>query len=188
MLQNPVMEHLNLEQLEAGIDHVRQSPSDDGTLELIVRRPAEGERDVLETGELNLAEGLAGDTWNQRPSRRSADGGPHPDMQLNLMNARAIALIAQSPDRWELAGDQLYVDLDLSEANLPAGTQLGIGSAVIEITDQPHTGCSQFSQRFGAGARKLVNSDVGRELRIRGINAKVIQPGTITRNDLITKI
>ena len=150
-------------------------------------RPGEGERDILETGELNLTEGLAGDTWNQRPSKRSADGGPHPDMQLNIMNSRAIALIAQSPNRWQLAGDQLYVDLDLSEANLPPGTRLAIGSAVIEITDQPHTGCSQFSARFGAGARQLVNSDAGRELRIRGINAKVIRPGTITRQDRITK-
>ncbi len=182
------MEHLELEQLEAGIPHVRQSPSDDGTLELIVARPAEGERVVLETGELNFAEGLSGDTWNQRPSSRSADGGPHPEMQLNLMNARAIALIAQTPDRWSLAGDQLYVDLDLSAANLPPGTRLAIGSAVIEITAQPHTGCSQFSQRFGAGARKFVNSDVGRELRIRGINARVIQPGPIARKDRITKV
>ncbi len=187
VMQNHSMEHLELEHLVAGIPHVRQSPSNNGTLELIVARPAEGERDILETGELNFAEGLAGDTWNQRLSKRSAHGGPHLDMQLNIMNARAIALIAQSPERWQLAGDQLYVDLDLSEANLPPGTRLAIGSAVIEITDQPHTGCSQFSARFGAGARQFVNSEVGRELRIRGINAKVICPGTITRQDRITK-
>lgn len=182
------MDHPTFEQLLDGLDRIRDSPGDHGSLELIVRRPAVGVRDVLETGELNFAEGLAGDTWNIRPSRRSSDGGPHPDMQLNLMNARAIALIAQTPDRWALAGDQLYVDLDLSEVNLPAGTRLALGSAVIEVTDQPHTGCVQFSERFGANARKFVNSEGGSELRVRGINAKVLSPGTITRGDQITKV
>jgi hypothetical protein len=178
----------SLETLLAGLDDIRRSPQDHGRLELIVRRPAEGAREVLETGELVHSEGLAGDTWNQRGSRRSPDGGPHPDMQLNLMNSRAIALIAQSPDRWQLAGDQLYVDLDLSEANLPAGTRLAIGTAVIEVTAEPHTGCAQFSQRFGASARKFVNSEGGREVRARGINAKVVVPGTITTGDGITKV
>ena len=182
------MEHRSLDTLLAGLDHIRQSPSDHGTLELIVRRPAEGIRETLETGELIHSDGLAGDSWNKRPSRRSPDGGPHVDMQLNIMNARAIALIAPTPERWSLAGDQLYVDLDLSGANLPAGTRLGIGSAVIEVTAEPHTGCTQFSERFGPDARKFVNSDGGREVRARGINAKVVVPGTITRGDQITKV
>ena len=182
------MEHASLETLTAGLDDIRQSPADHGVLELIVRRPSEGMRETLETGELHHDEGLAGDNWNLLGSRRSPDGGPHIEMQLNIMNARAIALIAQSPERWQLAGDQLFVDLDLSEANLAAGTRLAIGTAVIEVTAEPHTGCSQFSERFGAGARKFVNSDAGRELRIRGINAKVVRPGTVTRGDQITKV
>lgn len=182
------MEPATLDELLAGLDDIRQSPPDDGTLDLIVRRPAIGTREVLESGELNETDGLAGDSWNQRPSRRSDDGGPHPEMQLNIMNSRAIARIAQSPDRWALAGDQLYVDLDLSEANLPAGTRLAIGTAVIEVTAQPHTGCAQFSARFGAAARKFVNSDGGREVRARGINARVVTAGTITRGDRIRKL
>lgn len=182
------MEPRALEQLEAGLGHIRQSPPDHGTLELIVRRPAIGERETLEAGELDPTVGLLGDTWNQRPSRSSADGGPHPDAQLTVVNARAMALIAQVPDRWQLAGDQLYVDLDLSEANLPAGTRLAIGTAIIEITAKPHTGCTQFSQRFGTDARKFVTTDAGRELRLRGINAKVVEPGIVSRGDGITKV
>jgi MOSC domain-containing protein YiiM len=182
------MDYPTSETLEAGLADVRRSPRETGTLELIVRRPAEGERETLETGELSLESGLVGDTWNIRGSRRSADGGPHPDRQLNLMNARAAALVAGTPERRALAGDQLYVDLDLTEANLPAGTRLALGTAVIEVTDQPHTGCAQFRQRFGPDASRFVNSDAGRELRLRGINARVVVAGTITRGDTVTKV
>ena len=182
------MEHLTHEQLMATLDDVRSSPADGGTLELIVQRPAEDQRVVLEEGELNLDEGLAGDSWNQRSSLRTDDGSPHPDMQLNLMNARLLAAIAQDPDRMKLAGDQLIVDLDLSEANLPAWTKLSIGEAVIEVTDQPHNGCAKFTQRFGRAAHKFVNSDLGKELHLRGINARVVTPGTIRRGDIIKKI
>ena len=180
--------HRTTDQLDLGLDHVRAAPSDHGTLELIVRRPAVDAREVLDSGELDLAEGLVGDTWNQRPSRRSADGGPHPDMQLNIINARAIALICPDESQRPLAGDQLHVDLDLSETNLPAGTRLAIGDAVIEITDQPHTGCAKFAARFGPDALQFVNVGAGKELRMRGINAKVVQGGEIRRGDAITKL
>lgn len=182
------MEHRSAEQLEAGLATIRESPNDHGALELIVRRPQIDAREMLEVAELNLEEGLAGDTWNQRPSRRTENGGPHPEMQLNVMNSRAIALLAGSQQRWALAGDQLYVDLDLSDANLPAGTQLAIGSAVIEVTAQPHTGCSKFADRFGAEAVRFVNIGAGKELRLRGINARVVQPGTIRRGDTVSKL
>ena len=133
--------HLTTAEIEAGLDHVRASPSDHGTLDLIVQRPEVDARVVLAEAELNVEEGLAGDNWNQRSSSRTEDGGPHPDMQLNIMNARILAHLAGSPERMTLAGDQLIVDLDLSESNLPAWTKLAIGDAVIEITDQPHQGC-----------------------------------------------
>ena len=182
------MQHLTTSQLEAGVDDVRRAPSDAGRLELIVRRPAVDEREVLDTGELDLAVGLVGDTWNQRSSRRTEDGSPHPDMQLNIMNARAAALIVGGRDRWPLAGDQLYVDIDLRDENLPAGTRLSIGSAVIEVTDQPHTGCAKFSSRFGVDALRFVNSPIGAELKLRGVNAKVVVPGTIRAGDSVTKV
>lgn len=182
------MEPLDLAQLEAGLDHIRQSPADGGTVELIVRRPATDAREVLESGDLLLTDGLAGDTWNVRRSRRSPDGGPHPEMQLNIMNARVAALLAQTPERWPLAGDQLYIDLDLGAANLPPGTRLALGGAIIEVTAQPHTGCAKFSQRFGREALRFVNSEVGRELNLRGINAKVVRAGTIHRGDEIRKV
>jgi MOSC domain-containing protein YiiM len=180
--------HLTTEQLEAALDHVRAAPHDAGVVDLIVRRPAVDEREVLEVGELDEAEGLVGDTWNVRSSRRSADGGPHPDMQLNVINARFSALIAGDPERRPLAGDQLHLDLDLSGENLPAGTRLAIGDAVIEVTDQPHTGCAKFSARFGVDALRFVNSPVGRELNLRGINAKVVRAGAIRRGDEVRRL
>ena len=181
------VKHPTMAELEAGLEEIRRSPMDAGILELIVRRPAVGEREVLRAAELDLVQGLVGDTWSTRGSVRSGDGKAHPEMQLNIMNARAVALIAQSPDRWQLAGDQLFLDMDLSDANLPAGTQLLLGSAVIEITAQPHTGCNKFMARFGRDALRFVNSKVGNELHLRGINAKVVQAGVIRVGDVARK-
>jgi hypothetical protein len=180
--------HLTIDQLEAGLETIRQSPKDDGVLELIVRRPQLGEREVLEAGRLDPEDGLVGDSWKKRASSRSADGLAHPDTQLNIMNARTIGLIAQDKDRWPLAGDQLFVDLDLSEENLPPWTRLALGDAVIEVTDQPHTGCGKFIARFGVDAAKFVNSTVGRQLHLRGINARVVQAGAIRVGDRVKKM
>jgi hypothetical protein len=182
------MKHITTEDLEKNLDAIRQSPKDAGVLKLIVRRPQENAREILSAGELDLTEGLIGDNWKTRGSSRTADGASHPDMQLNIMNSRVVALVAQSEDRWQLAGDQLYLDLDLSEENLPPGTRLAIGSAVVEVTAQPHTGCRKFVERFGADAMKFIASDVGRQLRLRGINAKVVQAGTIRTGDTAKKI
>ena len=179
--------HLNTAELEAGLAEIRQSPKDRGTLRLIVRRPRTNEREVIDVGELDLDVGLVGDNWKTKGYYKSPDGAAHPEMQLNVMNARAAALVAQDLSRWPLAGDQLYVDLDLSSANLPPGTRLSVGSAIIEVTAEPHTGCKKFVSRFGADAMKFVNSPVGRELNLRGINAKVVTPGTIRTGDQIEK-
>lgn len=182
------MKHLTMEELQAGVDEIRRAPASEGALRLIVRRPKVDEREVLEEAQLDPAEGLVGDTWRLRKSTRTVDGSPHPDMQLNIMNVRVASLLAVEKDRWPLAGDQLYMDLDLSTANLPAGTQLAVGTAVIEVTDQPHTGCGKFVSRFGVDAMKFVNSPLGRELCLRGINAKVVSPGTIRPGDAVRKI
>ena len=180
--------HLSTHEIAAGLDEIKQSPKDDGVLHLIVRRPQIGAREVLAEAELDTAAGLVGDSWSQRKSSRTADGSPHPDMQLNVINSRTIALLAQTEERWPLAGDQLFIDLDLSEHNLPAGTQLALGTAVIEVTSQPHTGCGKFLERFGADAMQFVNSPTGRSLRMRGLNAKVVRPGRIRAGDLVRKI
>lgn len=179
--------HLTMEELEAGLGGIRDAPRDEGVLDLIVRRPLIGEREVLQEAELDLVDGLVGDNWKTRGSSRTPDGSSHPDMQLNIMSSRVIALVAQSPDRWKLAGDQLFIDLDLSAANLPAGTRLALGSAVLEVTDQPHTGCKKFVERYGAAAMRFVNSAPGRELRLRGLNARVVQPGVIRVGDSVRK-
>jgi len=180
--------HLTTQEIEAGLDEIKQSPRNNGVLHLIVRRPQIGAREILEEAELDHAVGLVGDTWSQRKSSRTDDGSPHPDMQLNVMNSRTIALLAQAKDRWPLAGDQLFIDLDLSEDNLPPGTRLAMGSAVIEVTPQPHTGCGKFVERFGADAMQFVNSPTGRQLRLRGLNAKVVQPGRIREGDRVRKV
>ncbi len=180
--------HLSMQELEAGLDTICQSPKGEGVLKLIVRRPAVGAREVLVEGTLDLAAGLVGDTWMARKSSRTADGAPHPDMQLNIMNTRVIGLVAQDPARWPLAGDQLFIDLDLSQANVPPGTRLAFESAVIEVTSQPHTGCQKFVSRFGLDAMKFVNSALGRQLQLRGINARVVTPGRIRVGERVRRI
>ena len=182
------MTHRTLDELTAGLGHIAAAPPEHGRLEMIVRRPAIGERENLERGELDLIEGLVGDTWSRRPSSRTPDGTPHPDMQLNIMAARVIALIAGGRERWPLAGDQLFVDLDLSAANLPPGSRLTIGGAVLEITPPPHLGCGKFIERFGVDAMKFVNSPTGRALNLRGVNARVVRAGTIAVGDAVRRM
>jgi len=180
--------HRTADELAAGLDEIRSSPADAGTVELIVRRPAEDEREVLDVGVLDLDEGLVGDAWRQRRSGRTPEGPADPGTQVTLMNARVIALLARERERWPLAGDQLYVDLDLSHENLPPGTRLALGSAVIEVTAEPHTGCAKFSARFGSDAIRFVNSPLGRQLRLRGVNARVVEPGAVSRGDAVRKL
>jgi MOSC domain-containing protein YiiM len=166
----------------AELQHIRAAPRDEGLVELIARRPAADEREVLEEVELDVEQGVVGDSWGLR--------GKHPSRgtQVTLMNARAAALVAGKRERWPLAGDQLYVDFDLSGANLPPGTRLSVGSAVLEVTDIPHLGCGKFTERFGAEARELVNSPAGVALNLRGINARVVESGTVRRGDTVHKL
>jgi len=177
-----------MQELEAALDHLREAPKDEGILQLIVRRPQIDKREVVDEAELDPVLGLIGDNWNLRGSSKTADGSPHPEMQINIMNSRVTALVAQEMERWPLAGDQLYIDMDLSKENLPAGSRIAVGSAVIEVTPPPHTGCHKFVSRFGADAMKFVNSKVGKELCLRGINGKVIQAGVVKVGHAARKI
>jgi hypothetical protein len=181
-------EHAVLSRLEESLDHIREAPADAGTVELIVRRPAVDEREVLDEARLDVRDGLEGDTWRVRGSSRTPDGGPSMGAQLTLVNARVSAAIAGERERWALAGDQFYVDLDLSQANLPPGSRVQIGSAVIEFSEDPHTGCAKFSARYGVDALKFVNSPTGRELRLRGANCRVVLGGTVRPGDTIRKV
>ena len=181
------MKPLSLIELEAGLDAIRQAPKDQGVLEMIVRRPRAGEREVLEEGQLDFADGLVGDNWKTRGSR-TTDGSAYRETQITVMNSRVIALLAQAKERWPLAGDQLFIDLDLSKENLPPGTRLTFGTAVLEVTPPPHTGCKKFMARFGQEAMAFVNSPTGKQLQLRGINAKVVQPGVIRGGDVVKKL
>jgi hypothetical protein len=177
--------HRSPEMLIAGLDDVRLSPRDSGPLEMVVVRPAPGEREVLDVATVLAGKGVSGDTWDQRGSSRTPDGGPNPEAMVTVMNSRAVDLVAGSRDRWALAGDQLYVDLDLSTENLPTGTRLTIGDAELEVTAAPHTGCSQFKERFGIEALRLTATPDGRFLRLRGINTRVVRGGDIRVGDSV---
>jgi MOSC domain-containing protein YiiM len=168
-------------QLEAGLTHILDSPSDLGTVELVVRRPTEGEREILEEGVIDFP-GLVGDRHTLRQDR-------HPGTEITLINARVVDLVAGGDrERWALAGDQLYVDYDIRHENLPAGTRLAVGSAVLEVSELPHTGCAKFTARFGSDATRFINGKPNRELRLRGMNTRVITPGTVRPGDTIQKL
>ncbi len=180
--------HLNLDQLNEGLSEIRQSPKDDGVLKAIVFRPEENQRSSPTQCQLSPELGLAGDRWAKGCWLSLPDGSPHPEVQVTIMNVRSIALIAQQAGRWSLAGDNLYVDLDLSDENLPCGQRLSVGSVVLEVTERPHTGCSKFAQRFGKAAMKFVNSAEGIRLHLRGIYARIVQAGTVSIGDKVRKI
>jgi hypothetical protein len=182
------VEHLDLAALEAALDDIRQAPKDRGRVELICRRPDVEQRELIDEAVLDVQNGLVGDNWRTRGSKSTPDGSAHPDMQLTLMNVRSASLIAGAPERRRLAGDQFYIDLDLSVTNLPPGSRLRIGQATIEVTEIPHRGCGKFSSRFGVDALKFVNSAVGRELNLRGINARIVEGGVVRLGDPVAKI
>jgi MOSC domain-containing protein YiiM len=185
--ENHTVEHLSRERLEAGLGQIRAAPADGGRVVLLVRRPAVGQRDLLAEAVLGHAAGLEGDNWLARGSRSTPDGSADPQRQVTVMNARVAELVADGTGRMPLAGDQIYVDLDISHDNLPAGSLLAVGQAVLEVSEAPHLGCAKFVERFGAEAMRFVNSSVGRQLRLRGMNTRVVVPGVVRLGDLVAK-
>lgn len=181
------MEHLPRQRLEAALGRIRDSPRDGGRVVLVVRRPGVGVRELPGEAMLDQASGLAGDNWLERGSKTTPDGSADPERQVTVMNARVAELVAGGTDRMPLAGDQLYVDLDLSVDNLPAGSLLAVGQAVLQVSHAPHLGCAKFVERFGAEAMRFVNSRTGRRLRLRGMNARVVRPGLVRPGDLAAK-
>ena len=184
-LVHPMTMRTQLCDLDDALDHIRAAPKDVGTIELLSRRPAAGTREILDHARFSVELGLVGDCWPHRPSSKT--GKPNPEQQITLMSSRAIAAIVRDRAAWVGAGDQLYVDLDLSPANLPPGSELEVGTAILRVTAHPHRGCAKFTKRFGSDVTKWVNSDVGAALNLRGINAKVIVAGEARRGDPIRK-
>ena len=177
-----------LEQIQAGLDEVRRSPVDHGVVRRIVRRPAVEAREAVDAARISVATGLDGDCWATRGSKRMPDGSADREAQVTVMNSRFAALVAGEPERWDAAGDQLYVDLDLGVENLPPGARITVGGAVLEISEVPHTGCVKFSGRFGADALRAVSTPEGRALRLRGVNTRVIESGEVRVGDPVRRI
>lgn len=177
-----------LEQLKTQLNHIQASPKESGRVLLIVRRPTTEEREVIAQGRLIPASGLEGDNWRERGSTAMTDGSANPEAEITLMNSRVIQALTQDETRWALAGDQFFVDFDLSEENIPAGSRLAMGSAILEVSPLPHNGCKKFSARFGVDALKFISMAENKPLRMRGINAKIIQAGDVKQGDPIRKM
>lgn len=180
--------HLTTEQIEARLDWVEASPAECGTVEGLCIRPEVNGRQELESCRLSPAEGVDGDFWVRKSFMTLDDGSSDPAVQVAIMNSRAVDVIAGSRDRWKLAGDQLFVDFDLSESNLAPGDRLHVGPAILEITPVPHTGCGMFQERFGAAAVRFYNSKVGKAMRLRGVYAQVVQEGVVSVGDTVRKV
>ena len=176
-------------ELEAALDQLRAAPTGEGTLTLVVRRPEEATREMLEKGVLDEVEGLVGDNWLSRATSRALADGRHLDAQVTVMSSRMVDQLADTDAERVMAGDQLYVDLDLSHDHLPAGTRIAIGDdAVLEVTAKPHAGCKKFLARFGPAAVAFVNSEEGTRLRLRGLNARVVTGGVVRPGDTVRRL
>ena len=182
-----VPRHLDADELAAGLEEIRRSPKNAGTVQMIVARPQAEQRCILERAELSPQQGLTGDRWRSTSWLKLPDDMPDPAVQITLMNARCIELVAGGRVHWHLAGDNLFVDLDLSIENLPTGARLALGECVLEISEPPHTGCAKFKRRFGNAAFLFVNSLEGKALRLRGVHARVVHAGVVSVGDLVTR-
>jgi hypothetical protein len=181
------VEHLSRDRLEAGLGRICDSPKDGGRLVLVVRRASVGERDLPAEAVIDQVAGLDGDNWLARGSKSTPDGSADPQRQVTVMNARVAELVAGGTGRMPLAGDQLFVDFDISVDNLPPGSLLAVGQAVLRVSEEPHLGCAKFVERFGREAMRFVNGRTGRKLRLRGMNTRVVVPGTVRVGDLVAK-
>lgn len=180
--------HFTLEHLQTQLKKIQASPKDSGSVLLIVRRPVTEEREIITQGRLIPSAGLEGDNWRERGSSSMPDGSANPEAEVTLMNTRVIQALTEDETRWALAGDQFFVDFELSEENIPAGSRLMLGSAILEVSSLPHNGCKKFSARFGVDALKFISMAENKPLRMRGINAKIIQAGEVKQGDLIRKV
>lgn len=163
--------HLSTAELEAAFRALPPAPKEAGRLTHIVRRPTKEAREVLQHARLSLADGLPGDGWSQKPA-------PDPAAQLTVMQIGVAEMLANGQSL-ALFGDNLFVDLDLAVENLPIGSRLRVGGAVVEVTPLPHDGCHKFNARFGTDALRFVNAKPTRHRNLRGIYWRILEAGDI---------
>lgn len=168
---------LPLDVLETRLAELPPAPRDLGTLTLIVRRREGGTRELLERVALTPEEGLPGDAWGRRPPL-------NPEAQLAVIQTDIAELIANGQPL-PLFGDNLFLNLDLSRENLPTGSRLRVGAAVLEVTPKPHNGCAKFHARFGAAALRFASHPDRRHLNLRGIYLKVVEGGELAVGDAV---
>lgn len=182
------MAHRTMADLKAALPHILAAPKDGGDLRMIVVRPASGQRETPATARLTGAGGVEGDHWSKGCWRTTEAGDPHPDVQICMMSSRTIEAIAGDPENWAPAGDNLFLDLDLTPDNLATGDRLEIGTTLLEITAEPHHGCQSFIDRYGRDACLFVNLGDGKRYALRGRYARVLRDGDITVGDTVTVI
>ena len=176
------------DELLESLPYILSAPADEGQVRAIVIRPAAGQRRMLDRVDVSARGGLEGDHWAEGCWLSTEDGAPHPDVQVCIMSARCIEAIAGPEANWAAAGDNLFIDMDLSPENLPPGTRVAIGTVELILTAEPHNGCQSFIDRYGRDACVFVNTGPGKANRLRGIYGRVTRDGTIRRGDVMRKI
>jgi hypothetical protein len=182
----PMDNHVTFDKLQEGLAEISQAPKNHGNIELLVIRPVQYERKVVNEITMHPITGCEGDIWHSKKTSSTPDGKPNPERQVTLINSRVLALLEGAKDTWPKAGDQVYVDMDLSKENLPAGTDLSLGSAIIRVSAQPHNGCKKFAERYGIDATRFVNSSLGKAKSLRGINCYIVKEGIVKMGDTVS--
>jgi len=178
----------SLESLEARKPWVLDAPKDNAPVLSLCIRPAEGERRFVERIRFDPQAGVVGDRWRWKAWMHLPDGRPDPRIQVCMLGTRVLQLVRREGSSMIHPGDTVIADMDFSEANLPAGQRLQLGSAVLEVSDVFNTGCAKWQERYGPAALRWINRPGNRALRLRGILARVVAPGEATLNDTLRKL
>lgn len=174
--------------LAEALPNVLQAPRDNAPVTMLCLRPAIGERAFPDRISLTRAEGIPGERWLSMPWLRQPDGRPDPAIQVSILPARVLDLVWTDRTGTPHPGDPIVADLDMTEANLPEGTLLRVGTATLRVSGVWNDGCVKWKVRYGADAKAWIVAPGHRELRLRGILCSVEEDGTVAVGDRITRM